>query len=994
MKTCSIILFLLASIVKCLAAVQGDDFNANTTTSLTVLQQWYNSDGLWNSTGWWNAANCIDAVENGIVADNGQSYLSILSNTFDLNSGDDFINSYYDDEGWWTEAWIKAYDLTGNIAYLDMAKTIFSDVTNGWDTECGGGVWWDKTHTYKNAIPNELFLLNAIRLHQRTPGDAGTNSYFFWATNEWTWFSNSGMINSQNLINDGLTSNCVNNGETTWTYNQGVILGGLVDLYKVTGNTNYLSRAETLANAATSKLVSDLGVLQEPCEVESGCSGGDVPEFKGIFVRHLTYLYDVDHKAAYFNFLYTNAHSVWFNDRNTSNQLGLKWTGPFDTNDAARQSSAIMPVSALAEPSTVLLPFARGSGDPSFNHNIGQAAGTLAWSCNPVTNAKAGTMQNGPYLTSLPVGAHVVHFRLAVSAVSNSATNLVQLIVSNQNVVAASNSVPWNSFAQANQPQDFPLSFTNTVATNALQFAVYWNAAPSAPTLTISDITTDGSHNWTAANLAHNIGRLDGLNAWEADPVRDTASGYLTLGPGTPELLAGPYTAKFELKVDNFNWDNSIVATLSVVDTDSGSVVASQSVARTQFPNTLYQVFLVNFQAVAGAHYDFRVYWNYAANAPRLAQRSVVVAPSGSSAFVPVPLAAGSYNQDMVIEHTAPADPAGAYTTASMDAGVANTGNGWYERGYNASAPSTGLPPAGSTMTNASASDHVYTLASSYGSANVAMVDSTHTATLTPASATAFSALSFLTAAGHGPVIFDYTVHHADGSTETGTIVDPDWFNNTPVAFDASGRVDVVSGSFNSVNTSNPNLYVEDITLTNTASQVTRINLNWDSGNTGSGVAAIFALSGVLPAEPPFGVAVTPSSQTQYVGATASFSVTASGTPPFTYQWESNGAAMGGATNASLVLSNLTTSAAATYSCVVNNNIGSLASAGATLAVLLLPLINAVYSGGELTLTWSGNALLLQATNVGGPWLTNAAAASPYQTNVSVPAMFYRLQAN
>jgi hypothetical protein len=29
-----------------------------------------------------------------------------------------------------------------------------------------------------------------------------------------------GMLNAQSLINDGLSSNCTNNGETTWTYNQ------------------------------------------------------------------------------------------------------------------------------------------------------------------------------------------------------------------------------------------------------------------------------------------------------------------------------------------------------------------------------------------------------------------------------------------------------------------------------------------------------------------------------------------------------------------------------------------------------------------------------------------------------------------------------------------------------------------------------------------------------------------------------------------------------
>ena len=51
-----------------------------------------------------------------------------------------YINDYYDDEGWWILAWIKAYDLTNDNKYLKMAKITFSDMALGWDSVCGGGV--------------------------------------------------------------------------------------------------------------------------------------------------------------------------------------------------------------------------------------------------------------------------------------------------------------------------------------------------------------------------------------------------------------------------------------------------------------------------------------------------------------------------------------------------------------------------------------------------------------------------------------------------------------------------------------------------------------------------------------------------------------------------------------------------------------------------------------------------------------------------------------
>jgi predicted alpha-1,6-mannanase (GH76 family) len=344
-----VFIFLLLVLAPWRGAAMPDDFGAHAIDAVLALQRWYDPHtGLWKQAGWWNSANCLQAVEAAQALNHDQKYRAVMENTYNRQAGHHFLNDYYDDEGWWAETWIRAYDLTGEARYLNEAKTIFQDMTNGWDGHCDGGLWWSKARTYKNAIPNELFLLVSIRLHQRTVGDGGTGSYFFWATNEWRWFKNSGLINSENLVNDGLTANCLNNNGTPWTYNQGVILGGLVDLYKVTGDTNYLVQAEAIADAAIKSLSDKAGVLSEPCE-STDCHGGDTPQFKGIFIRNLAYLYEADHKAAYFDFISTCALSVWNNDRNRENQLGLKWSGPFDTADPVRQSSAVMALAALAD---------------------------------------------------------------------------------------------------------------------------------------------------------------------------------------------------------------------------------------------------------------------------------------------------------------------------------------------------------------------------------------------------------------------------------------------------------------------------------------------------------------------------------------------------------------------------------------------------------------------------------------------------------------------
>jgi predicted alpha-1,6-mannanase (GH76 family) len=150
------------------------------------------------------------------------------------------------------------------------------------------------------------------------------------------------MINSNNLINDGLTPECRNNGQVTWSYNQGVILGGLLELHKATGDNNYIVEARKIVDAVlASPDLNRNGIFYEfGCEGGGNDCGGDAPTFKGVFMRNLGELDRFLAGRPYKGWLEAQAKANWDNNRNSLNQFGVHWAGPFDRATAGNQQSA------------------------------------------------------------------------------------------------------------------------------------------------------------------------------------------------------------------------------------------------------------------------------------------------------------------------------------------------------------------------------------------------------------------------------------------------------------------------------------------------------------------------------------------------------------------------------------------------------------------------------------------------------------------------------
>ncbi len=157
------------------------------------------------------------------------------------------------------------------------------------------------------------------------------------------------------------------------------------------------------------------------------------------------------------------------------------------------------------------------------------------------------------------------------------------------------------------------------------------------------------------------------------------------------------------------------------------------------------------------------------------------------------------------------------------------------------------------------------------------------------------------------------------------------------------------------------------------------------------GLACALALLGACnggggdtPAPVPPTIATQPQSAVVNQGQSATFTVSANGTAPLTYQWRRGGAAVAGGTGAALTLSSAQPGDAGSYDVVVSNSAGTATSSAATLAVNLPPAITVQPQGqvvlapaaATFSVTASGTAPLAYQWKRNGADIAGATASA------------------
>lgn len=314
-------------------------------------QKYFNSTN--NSTSWtnyWPSAHGLDVLTDLYIRKPSAALkerMDAVVTGVKAKNGNTYINYYYDDMEWMALACLRAFKATNDAQYKDIAQLLWTDIKGGWSSDLGGGIWWRKDNSSKNAPSNLPAAILAARLYKEfnNPEDLE------WAKKIYNWQKDVLYEPNSGWVYDNIDA--AGNKNTSWkfTYNQGTFIGAALELYLVTNSTLYINDAIKAADyAVSSGQLTDIanGILKDE-------GGGDGGLFKGVFVRYFTRLIidgsiETSKKTQYINFLKTNAQKLWTSGTNKSQILfGTAWnTQPSATTDFSTQLSGMMLFEAMA----------------------------------------------------------------------------------------------------------------------------------------------------------------------------------------------------------------------------------------------------------------------------------------------------------------------------------------------------------------------------------------------------------------------------------------------------------------------------------------------------------------------------------------------------------------------------------------------------------------------------------------------------------------------
>lgn len=394
-------LLQVALLLLCLqftSKAQLANFNATAEALQTSM---YNTFGVPNENYWW-CANGVDALLDGYIRTRSETYRtrmkSLLLGIRSFN-GNTYINYFYDDMEWLGIASLRAYHETGDADYYNVASTLWADIKGGYTN---GAIDWNKGCAgCKNSCANAPAVILAARIYRITNAAADLQ----YARDIYSFMKAHLVDPITGAVWDNINLNTgVTNKDWIFSYNVGTFIGAGWELYKVTGEVNYLNDAvKTAEYAMNSRRTNGMFFANET-------GNGDGGLFKGIFIRYLALLaregnIPAETRARYNEAVRFNAQTLKTSGINPStNLVGTIWSQqPSGSTDYATQLSGVKLIEAAA------------TLDQSFFYKDinygGSYWGLTAGSYNTAALQAKGISNNDITAFTIPAGYQVTLFK-------------------------------------------------------------------------------------------------------------------------------------------------------------------------------------------------------------------------------------------------------------------------------------------------------------------------------------------------------------------------------------------------------------------------------------------------------------------------------------------------------------------------------------------------------------------------------------------------------
>ena len=297
---------------------------------------------------YWPQAHAMDVIVDAYMRTGDKKYLDMYplwwkgapKFNFAGRKEDAWWNPFVDDMEWMVLAQIRMYESTSEKKYLKKAMQMYNDwIWPQWGPEdeapwYGGITWKTDVEKSKNACSNGPAAIIAARLYNfydvaGMKGKKPREEYLKEAKKIYHWLKST-LLQPSGAVADNMARNGEINRKWIFTYNQGTFLGAAHELYKITGDKQYLADAVKAAEYVMDHMSGNRGVLGNATEGDGGL-------FHGIFFRYFVKLIndetlDTDTRRKFHAYLTHLAtvmaeHGV---NKNTMLYGGRWWKAPAD----------------------------------------------------------------------------------------------------------------------------------------------------------------------------------------------------------------------------------------------------------------------------------------------------------------------------------------------------------------------------------------------------------------------------------------------------------------------------------------------------------------------------------------------------------------------------------------------------------------------------------------------------------------------------------------